>query len=430
MKKSLLALLASLSLILPAAGEDKTPPPTNEELARRIEVLTRELEVLKLGDAASAAPEDETKGVFGLGPAASKVYKQKQGISIGGYGESIYQAFASTKDDNSPAGKTNEWDYLRAVLYFGWKFSPVFVLNTEIEYEHASTGKGGEVSVEFATLDALLSPKLNFRAGLVLIPVGLINELHEPPIFLGARRPDVETQIIPTTWRANGAGAFGELGPLAYKLYLTESLDGRKFTASSGLRGARQNGAKAKADDLALTGRLDLVAVPGLLAGASFFTGNSGQDLTVDGQDVDAPVTLVEIHAEYRKGQLSLRGVWAWARIGDAAQLNKVNGYTGKNSIGDRLAGWYLQAGFDVWPLLSPAKSVSLTPFVRYEDYNTQDSVPDGYVADPANDRRVITWGLDFKPIPQIVLKIDYQDYRNQATTGVNQWNVGLGYLF
>ena len=159
-----------------------------------------------------------------IGPAASKVYGRSSGLSVGGYGESLYQNFDSKREDGQPSGRTNEWDYLRAVLYVGWKFDRTFVLNSEIEYEHASTGKGGEVSVEFLTLDARLRDELNFRAGLLLAPVGLVNEMHEPTTYLGARRPDTESRILPSTWRANGVGVFGEAGPIAYKLYLTESL--------------------------------------------------------------------------------------------------------------------------------------------------------------------------------------------------------------
>ena len=189
----------------PAAESGRSP--TNEELARRIEVLARELEARKLGDASDPAPPAGTTGKWGLGPAASKVYGKSSGLSIGGYGESLYQNFDATRENGTPSGKTNEWDYVRAVVYLGWKFDKTFVLNSEFEYEHASTGKGGEVSVEFATLDAILRDELNLRAGLVLVPVGFVNEMHEPTTYLGARRPDTENRILPSTWRGT-ASAF------------------------------------------------------------------------------------------------------------------------------------------------------------------------------------------------------------------------------
>ena len=431
--------VCALSLLAGPARSDEPKPapppaeaaaPTNEELARRIEVLARELEEKKLGETADPAPPAGKTGSWGLGPAASKVYSKASGLSIGGYGESLYQNFDATREDGTPSGKTNEWDYLRAVVYLGWKFDRTFVLNTEIEYEHASTGEGGEVSVEFATLDALLLRQLNLRAGLVLVPVGLVNEMHEPTTYPGARRPDTESRILPSTWRANGIGAFGEAGPIAYKLYLTESLDATGFSAANGIRGGRQSGAKAAADNLALAGRVDLVSVPGLLLGASFFTGDSAKDLTAGGAAFGARTTTFDLHADWRFHGLWLRGVWARVGVDDTAQLNRALGLAGNASIGERQEGWYLSAGYEVLSLLSPGSTMALTPFVRYERTDTQKDVPDGWGRDGANDRKAWTVGVDFKPIPQLAVKADWQDYSNAAGTGVPQWNVALAYLF
>ncbi|MBK9090972.1 MAG: hypothetical protein IPL90_18815 [Holophagales bacterium] len=413
-----------------AQAAESASAPTNEELARRIEVLARELEARKLGDASDPAPPAGATGKWGLGPAASKVYGKASGLSIGGYGESLYQNFDATREDGSTSGKTNEWDYLRAVIYIGWKFDKTFVLNTEFEYEHASTGEGGEVSVEFATLDAMLRDEVNLRAGLVLVPVGFVNEMHEPTTYLGARRPDTENRILPSTWRANGIGAFGEAGPIAYKLYLTESLNASSFTAANGIRGGRQNGAKATADSLAFTGRVDLVSVPGLLAGASFFTGESGKDLAVPGQSFGARTTTFDLHADWRFRGLWLRGVFARVTVDDVALLNRSLGLTGNKSIGETQEGYYLSAGYEILSRLAPGSSMALTPFVRYERTDTQKEVPAGWTRDGANDRKAWTVGLDFKPISQLALKIDWQDYTDAANTGVSQWNVALAYLF
>jgi hypothetical protein len=412
---------------VPAASEQS---PSNEELARRIEVLARELEARKLGDASDPAPPAGSTGKWGLGPAASKVYGKSTGLSIGGYGESLYQNFDATREDGAGSGKTNEWDYLRAVVYLGWKFDRTFVLNTEIEYEHASTGEGGEVSVEFATLDAMLRNEVNLRAGLVLVPLGFVNEMHEPTTYLGARRPDTETRILPSTWRANGIGAFGEAGPLAYKLYLTESLNADSYTAAGGIRGGRQAGAKATADNLAFSGRLDLVSVPGLLAGASFFTGESGKDLAVAGQSFGARTTTWDLHADWRFRGLWLRGVFARVTVDDVALLNGSLGLTGNKSIGQTQEGYYLSAGYEILSRLVPGTSMALTPFVRYERTDTQKEVPTGWTRDGSNDRETWTVGLDYKPISQLALKADWQDCSDASRTGVSQWNVALAYLF
>ena len=228
-----------------------------KELEQKLDVLTKEIEALRLGESASAAPAPPPAAAspaapepasasasrFGLGPAASRVYAKK-GVSIGGYGEVLYQSFASSRQDGAPSGLTDTIDLSRAVLYFGYKFDDHFVFNSELEYEHGvvASDKEGEAEVEFAYVD-WLSPSKAFRAraGLVLVPLGFLNELHEPPTFFGARRNDVETLILPTTWRELGLGGYGEAGPLAYRLYLVNGLNSEGYTGEEGsARAARK----------------------------------------------------------------------------------------------------------------------------------------------------------------------------------------------
>lgn len=394
------------------------------ELERKIDVLTREIENLKLGEAAPAASAQEG-GVHGLGPAASKVYAVKQGVSIGGYGEFLYQNFDGSLEDGSPSGATDTADLVRLVLYTGYKFNDRLLFNSEIEYEHATTGEGdeekGEVSVEFAYLDFLFAERVGARAGLVLVPVGFLNELHEPPIFLGTRRPMVEQQIIPTTWRELGAGVFGESGPLSWRAYLTTSLNSAGFQGEN-IREGRSGGSQAAAEDFALTGRVDWAPLGGLTVGASLFSGNTGQ-----GAGFDGGLTLWDAHAEYRWRGLQARALYASTSIDDAAAINAQNGLTGDQSVGEEQYGWYGEVGYDV---LAGRSSQSLIPFVRYERWNSQDEVPAGFAADPGNDKTLTTVGLSWKVIPNVVVKADWNGYENEARTGVDQFNVGLGFLF
>ena len=396
------------------------------EIERRIEILAEEVENLKVGDDTIMATRDEA--VPGLGPAASKVYRKDSGLSIGGYGEMLLEKYDSTRDDGSDSGKTDQFDFLRGIVYVGYKFNDSFVFNSELELEHASTSEGGSASVEFAYVDYLHSAPFNLRAGLVLLPMGFINELHEPTVFLGARRPETEQRIIPTTWRENGVGAFGDLGGFTYRTYIVNGLDGSGFSAA-GLRGGRQKGARAKAEDLAWVGRVDYTGMPGLLAGASLYAGNSGQALeSASGGDIDVPTLIAEVHADYRWRGLELRGLYARADLDDVAELNLALGLEGVASVGEALEGGYLQAGFDV--LARRAGRSSLIPYLRWEQVNTQASVPDGYGANPATDTEIFTLGLAYQPIEQLVVKLDYQDVDNGAGTGVDQFNLGLGYIF
>lgn len=409
-----------------AALEREQPSSALDEIKRQIEVLTQEIEALKVQQQQSASANEEQ---YGLGAAASKVYRTDQGISFGGYGEFVYENYASSRDDDAPSGRSDQLDALRAILYTGYKFNDRVIFNSEIEVEHGSTGAGGEVSLEFGYLDFMIRPEFNVRAGMMLMPSGLVNELHEPTAFLGAKRPDVERTVIPSTWREPGVGIFGDVGPVTYRTYLVTGLRSDRFS-SSGVRSGRQSGAKALAEDLALIARADWDVAEGVLLGGSYYRGNSSQGrATPAGESFDATVSIAELHADLKLRGFQARALWSDGSIDDAAAVNAANNLTGKNSVGEEFGGWYAEAGYDLGTLLA-WREASLVPFVRYESLDTQKSVPAGFARNPERELSDITAGISIKPIPQAVIKIDFQNYDNEAGTGVDQWNVGLGYVF
>lgn len=399
------------------------------EIERQIEILTKEIEQLKLGEA--AAPPSAARGSYGVGPAAAKVYSAKPGVAIGGYGEVLYQNFDTKNQSRQPSLADDQITLLRAVVYLGYKFDEHFLLNSEIEYENAvvASDKGGEAEVEFAYIDYMRSRRFNARAGLILMPLGLVNQLHEPTTFLGARRPDVEQVIIPSTWREVGLGLYGEAGPITYHAYFVNGLNAAGYSAE-GIREGSQEGSEALARNWAFAGRLDYTGTTGLLVGASIFTGGAGQGrATPEGRTVHAATTVWDAHADWRWRGIWLRGLYAASHVGEADRVNELNGFEGDESVGSHQEGWYLQGAFDLLSL-KPGARAALLPFVRYERFDTQARVPAGYERNPANDVRELTAGVAFKPIPQIVVKADWQQRHNAARTGVNQWNVALGYIF
>ena len=412
-------LIAALVVLVTPAARAQQDSVRLNRLETQLEAMTRELESLRLGRELVAEADTAESG---FGPAASKVYRVRQGVSIGGYGEVLYENFAGTQEDDAPSGRTDRIDALRAIVYVGYKFNDKFLFNSEIEFEHGSTEDGGSVSLEFGYLDYRVSPRLGVRAGLLLAPMGFLNELHEPPTFLGARRPETERQVIPSTWRENGIGVFGEVGSLTYRAYLINGFMGGGFTAG-GLRDGRQNGAEASARHFGAVGRIEYAIRPGLTVAASAYLGNSGQS-----DSIGARTLIWEGHAEYRVGGLELRGLVSRASVADVSELNAEAGLTGSGSIGERLVGWYAQAGYDL--LRSTTSTHQLIPYVRYERLNTQDQVPAGFTSDPMTDRTITTLGIAWKPLPNIALKADYQLQTNEARTGVNQLNAALGYLF
>jgi hypothetical protein len=310
------------------------------------------------------------------------------------------------------------------VLYTGYKFNERALFNSELEVEGASTERGGQVSVEFAYLDYLIRPSFNVRTGVMLMPVGLVNEQHEPTAYFGASRPAVEHDIIPATWGDFGAGVFGDAGRLSYRAYVVTGLDSAGFGSEEGIREGRQAGASATANDWATVGRVDWHPFEGTMFGGSLYSGSSGQT-----RDFNARVTLGELHAESRFRGASLRALWTRGSLGDAASVNAANGLEGAESVGRTFGGWYAEGGYDVAPLLGMS-SFSLSPYARYERLDTQRSVPAGYERNPRNDRRITTVGLELKPVPQAVIKADYQQTRDRARISEHQFNVGVGYIF
>ena len=208
-----------------------------------------------------------------------------------------------TTSDDIPSDS----DLFRIVLYTGYRFTPKILFNAEIEYEHQD-----EVAVEFAYLDFLLTEEVGIRVGNVLVPMGFVNELHEPPFFHGVFRPTVERNLIPATWNENGLGLHGAIGPLRYKAYGLVGLNGASGDLSSGtwLRGARTGGGEAPAETFAGVAERSATRPGPLSVGGRGLSrarraGRGGRP----GRDSGADVTLAEAHAQLVWRGLQLRGL-------------------------------------------------------------------------------------------------------------------------
>lgn len=414
-----------------ARAQESTDSARIQMLEEQVEAITHELERLSLGREVVEADSS----MMGFGPAASKVYRVGQGVSIGGYGEFLYERYAGERENGTPSGKTDQLDALRGIIYVGYKFNDRILFNSEIEVEHGSTGQAGSVSLEFAYLDYLMGNGVGVRAGLLLMPMGFVNELHEPPVFLGTERPVTENRIIPTTWRESGLGIFGGRGPWSYRAYVVNSLDGVGGGASkakgfddSGLRGGRQKGSKALASDFGFVVRVDHASHQGMTVGGSAYYGETAHDRELDGQEIGGAALIWEGHLAYKARGWDVRALVAGAQLDEVEALNQLKGLTDDGSIGESMLGWYVQAGYDV--LRSTSSRHQLLPYARFERVDTQRSVPVGYAVDLSNDVTVLSVGMAWKPIPNTVLKADYQFHGNQAETGVDQFNIALGYLF
>lgn len=394
------------------------------ELERRIDLLAEELEKLRSGEEDRYEVTAEDARALGLAPSAASLYRRERGVSLAGYGEMLYQNFSAENESGQATGGGAQADFLRAIVYIGYRFNDKWLFNSEIEIEHAD-----EIFLEFAYIDYLAMPELGFRGGLLLLPMGLVNEFHEPNVFIGAKRPETEQRIIPTTWRENGLGIHGSSGKLSYRAYVVNGLRGSNFSAA-GLRGGRQKGSKARAEDLAFTGRLDYTPTPGVFLGASVYTGGSGQgEVTVDERDFKVTTTIFDVHGQVQIRGFDLRGLYARANLDDAAALNASLGLEGADGVAEMMQGGYVQFGYNVLSQISDTQ-VSLLPYYRWERVDTQARMPEGFEATGAFKTTLNTIGIELKPIPNVVLKLDYQIITNEARTGRNQFNLNLGYVF
>lgn len=357
--------------------------------------------------------------------AAAQEQEQER-TTVGGYGEVQYHNLSGV---DTPG----EANLARFVVYLAHTFSERISFRSELEVEDARIEggePGGEVSVEQAYLDYTLSPAAIIRAGLVLPPIGILNETHEPTTFNGVDRPQFDHDVIPATWRDIGVGLVGNLPGswgLNYRVYLLNGLVASGFSAEEGIREGRQEGHEASFANPSLTGRLEW-ARPGLRIGGSFWYGGSAaQDPALGTGSFDNAVALVSADARYDVGPFMFRGVVANVSIADAEEINAAYG----GQVGSRIAGGYVEGAYNLLSQLAPQSTQRLDAFIRHERFNTQAGVPAGVVRDDALARRITTFGLTYKPVYNVVFKGDYQLRRNRAGVAQDeQLALGVGYQF
>jgi len=416
----LAALLASSVSTARAEGTAPAAEGKPAEAASKEEVkaLAEEVRRLKLE---LGLRDVEYQSYGGMGPAASKVYFAPKGLSLGGYGEVVY---ANQLDVDG----ADESDLYRVVLYTGYRFNDRIVFNAEVEFEHH-----GELGVEFAYLDFLLSKALQLRAGNVLVPVGIVNELHEPPFFNGVFRPQVERNLIPSTWNENGLGIHGQAAGLRYQAYLLTGLNAFSgdLGAGSWIRGARTGGGESPAETFAGVVALGYAVGPANVGG-SFYGGRADQNVKAEatGEAIRVNVTLAELHARAQWRGLSAKALAVTGRLGGAGALSEELGLTGTAVIGSRVRGGYAEVAYDVLSAVAPGGEQSLTPFVRYEVLDLHDEVPAGGTRNPALDQRFVTAGLTYKPIATVAVKADFTRKEADTFSAQDSVNLGVGLVF
>ncbi|HEY9064095.1 MAG TPA: hypothetical protein VIO33_03875 [Burkholderiaceae bacterium] len=428
-----------------AAGSSSAQTATEAELARKLDQLAAELAQVKAQlaqmqkeragavpapVAAASAPASAattTAAAPAASPAASPAAAAEPSQPA-----TVLSAYAELNYNRPTRASENaQADMRRFVLGYQHRFDAKTKVVTELEVEHgvSSADDPGEVEVEQAYVERQLTQTWAARAGLFLIPAGLLNENHEPTAYYGVERNFVETAIIPSTWREGGLQFIGNFdNGLTAQFGVTTSFDLNKWDATSTegrespLGSIHQEMALAKARDLAAFGALNWRGVPGLLLGGSLFTGNA----THAQATTQSRITLWDLHARWTPGRWDLSGVYSRGTISNTDVLNApLVGNT--TLIPKSFDGWYLQGAYKVWS----SEDYALLPFLRWEQYNTARSYADlgpGLTPEAGPTERVITLGANFQVTPQVVLKADYQRFRENKD--LNRVNLGLGWSF
>ena len=406
------AVLFACLLPLTVSAADKAP--TIEELWAIIQKQQAEIEALKSQQqdtAKQAAEADEKAEAAVVAVEDSSSGKSSQSswadrTTIGGYGELHYNNI-----NNDGIDDKNEIDFHRFVLFFGHEFTDRLRFFSELELEHAlaGDGKNGEVELEQAYIEYDIRDNLQTKGGVFLMPVGILNETHEPTTFYGVERNDVETIIVPSTWWEAGAALNGYFdNGISWDLALTSGLaipttGDNAFVVRSG----RQKVSEAIANDFAYTGRLKYTGIQGLeLAGAL----NYQSDASQEPDDGLGSGLLFETHAIYQNGPFQLRALYAgW----------DFDGYAVKAADANRQSGWYIEPSIRPWQQLGF--------YARYEDLDgarTRDKFKQWEI------------GANYWPHEDVVLKVDYRD-RNVDTVDIDAksvdftaFDLGIGYQF
>lgn len=360
-------------------------------------------------------------------------------LNIGGYGQIDYnQPFGH---GTTYAGKL---DLHRLVLLFGYRFTDKLSFVTEIEIEHVS-----EVYVEQAFINYAFNTYVNFRGGMLLIPMGIINEYHEPPTFNGVERPLIDKYIAPSTWREIGIGATGNIPEISmrYQAYLVNGFksykDGSAYLdASNGLRKGRQKAAESFIVFPNFAGRAEYYGVLGLTVGLSGYYGKTQSTMyhglerndSIGFAQADSSivtVSMVGVDIRYNRKGFGLRGQFYYTGLENTARYNHfTSSESVPNNLGSSMYGYYVEASYNVFHSIDKIRS-ELIPFIRYSNFDTQATVAPGFAKDDAYNKTAITAGIGYWFVRQVALKTDVQFIKSRPDDQFSKlFNAGIAVMF
>jgi hypothetical protein len=432
-----LALVCAVSAVAPMAHADEAQLRAEiAELRAQIAEMRAQMKTIveqgkaSPGTPAAAtmtAPTELATRVEKLEETIAKETVRESDTTLTSYGEIAYSR------PRNDVNQTTE-DLVRAVIGFGHRFDDKTRVYGEFEWEHAVTSADdkGEAAVEQLYVERKLTDRFGARAGLMLIPLGFLNENHEPTAYYGVFRNFVETSIIPTTWREGGVALYGNTDAgISWNVGITTGFDLSKWDPTSDegrespLGSIHQELELARARNLSFYAAANYQGVPGLTIGGGVFTGKAGQGVP-NFAAPNARVTLWEGHARWQTGPFDLQALYARGEITDTEALNLT--FVGDPTpVPKTFWGGYVQGAWHAWS----KGEYALTPFARYERVNTAASyapMPEGLGVPPSPTEAVWTIGANFNLGPNVVFKTDYQKFKIDSSR--DRFDLGMGYAF
>jgi hypothetical protein len=425
-KIRILAAILMISFCVMAHGQENGTTPEGT-------VLQPEPSGMEVSE--NAVPPDGYSAYsrLGIGLGADAAYRKNKGFSMNGYVDSVYENFASDTNIGTPSNLNQEMGLVRGTGFFGYRISDRIVVNSEIAWSRdLEDSRTGKATVDLAYVDYFLRDNMVLRGGILLVPMGLVNEFHRPDEVLGTRRALGDIETIPTTWHAAGFGIAGFTKKIDYRAYVLSGLDAAGFTVH-GTRNTRETNWDTLQTP-AFVFRIDGHLFRGGILGASFYVGDAG---VVDGpvpSDLKVRVFTQEIHMQARGRGAIIRAQYVKTELNNTRNLNILMGTQGFDGIGSRFVGGYVEGGYNI--MEDTGSSISIMPFLRVEETNPQDALPQssidiGLRKNLTVDHFVYTYGVEIRPINNLLIKIDTQMVKaEKVDVGVNQFSIGLSYIF
>ena len=368
---------------------------------------------------------------LGLSLGASRVYTKENGFSVGGYTELLYQKFSDTTG-LGPNGSDLDTTVPRAVVFLGYRINERLVINSEFRVDRdIFDTDSAAASVDLAYLDYILNPAFTLRAGIVLVPMGLVNEFHQPNEYLGTRPGFGDIFTLLNVWHALGFGFAGHKWGFDYRAYVISGLNAAKFN-EFGMRDGREITSDTIGSP-SVVYRIEYNFFPGGIFGGSYYLGNSGIFGVPNPDDLKIHTTIKEIHGELRWKGAQIRAQYAIGLMNSTGQLNAILKTTGLHGVGSRMVGGYVEGGYNLLAYKENGKMIM--PYMRGEASNSMDALPRpsldlGLIKNWYVDFIIWIFGVEVRPIPALSIKTEYESTHDQNQIYHDEFHIDVSYAF